>query len=424
MLVEATECCQCFSIVTVNLKCMATLRIELSSRPRQDGLHLLMLRITKDRKHKRVSAERYIRKAEFNPVAGFGRWVRTTNPGHAVINDHLKELITRYEEIETELLKMGNPVTLTGIKHRGKNQQDDRFIPYGQNEVARCLAKGLYRSSVKKKQVLAKLERFAGKEVRFADIDVPFLKKYTHEQLTKGKKANTIGTDHKAIRSIFKAAIADGLVPAISNPYLQFRISWEKTHRAKLSEEEIESLEALKVDEGTLSFHVLNMFLFSYYTAGMRFGDVLLLRWSDVVADRLVYRMAKTGDVQNIRLSTRAKQILTTYQKGKPEPQEFIFPLLRSEAVPIDYFGLTRVISAKNALVNKYLKKLTKSAGIAKNVSFHISRHSFAFMAIHKTGDVYAVSKSLRHKNLKTTDVYLEETDNTAADKVLNMVFR
>ncbi|MEK6781821.1 MAG: tyrosine-type recombinase/integrase [Bacteroidota bacterium] len=402
---------------------MATLRVELNSKPRQDGLHLLMIRITQNKKLKRVSAERFIKKSEFNRKAEFGKWVRTTNPGHKVINEHLRELISKYEEAQTEIIKRGSNLTLNNIRQKGSQKMDDQFIPYGLMEVERSKAKGLYRTSVKKKQLVNKIEAFAGSQVCFSDIDVTFLKRYTHDQLSKEKKLNTIGTDHKALRSIIKSAIADGVVRPENNLYLIFRIQWQKTNRAKLTELEIQAIEELNLVNDSLVTVVRDMFLFSYYTAGMRFSDVLLLQWKNIREGRLFYQMTKTGDIQNIFLVDKAKNILETYRNPSTDQTDYVFPLLHSTAVPADYVGRTRIISAKNALVNKYLTKIMEKAEITKRVSFHISRHSYAFMAISKTGDLYAVSKSLNHKNLGTTNVYMKENDNVAADKILREVF-
>lgn len=402
---------------------MATLKVELGSKPRKDGLHLVMIRITQNKKLLRVSTQRFIKKSEFNPNAEYGKWVRTTNPEHKVINEHIREMLSKYEAIQTNLLKDGSPLTLRSIKEKGSHQTNDEFKPYALLECERCLVRGVYRSAVKKRQVINKIEKFAGPNLRFADIDIAFLKKYTHDQLLKGKKANTIGTDHKSLRSIIRNAISDGIVRPENNPYLNFRITWQKTDRAKLNEEEIKAMEDLKLEDGSLLFHVRNMFMFSYYTAGTRFSDVLLLKWENIRNGRLFYKMAKTGDVQNIFITDRAQAILNYYKSLDSKPHDCVFPLVLSDELPSDYFGLTRVISAKNALANKYLKKLAEKAGVDKNVSFHISRHSFAYMAITKTGNLYAVSKSLRHKNLETTQVYLKESDNKEADMILKSVF-
>lgn len=154
---------------------MATLRIELNSKPRKDGLTLVMIRIIQNKKLLRVSTERFIKKGEFNPKAEYGKWVRTTNPDHKVINEHIRELLSKYENVQTNLLKEGSPITLRSIKTNGIQQTNDEFKPYALMECERCLARGVYRSAVKKRQLVNKLEQFAGPHLRFADIDNGFL---------------------------------------------------------------------------------------------------------------------------------------------------------------------------------------------------------------------------------------------------------
>jgi integrase len=80
-------------------------------------------------------------------------------------------------------------------------------------------------------------------------------------------------------------------------------------------------------------------------------------------------------------------------------------------------------ISRKNALINKYLKKICSLAGINKEVSFHSARHTFADLGRRKTKDVYAISKLLRHSKINITEKYLSEFDTETTDKALESIF-
>ena len=68
---------------------------------------------------------------------------------------------------------------------------------------------------------------------------------------------------------------------------------------------------------------------------------------------------------------------------------------------------------------NTFLKRWAERAGINKNISFHVSRHSFATLAINSGADLYVVSKLLGHTNIQTTQVYakiVDESKNKAID--------
>ena len=78
-------------------------------------------------------------------------------------------------------------------------------------------------------------------------------------------------------------------------------------------------------------------------------------------------------------------------------------------------FTLTNSIT-----INEQLKEWAKAAGINKNVCFHMSRHTFATMALTLGADLYTVSKLLGHQNITITQVYAEIIDEKK-DKAVDL---
>ena len=54
---------------------------------------------------------------------------------------------------------------------------------------------------------------------------------------------------------------------------------------------------------------------------------------------------------------------------------------------------------------NRALKHMAKNAGIAKLVTFHTSRHTFATLTITAGADIFTTSKLLGHTNVHTTEI-------------------
>lgn len=60
-----------------------------------------------------------------------------------------------------------------------------------------------------------------------------------------------------------------------------------------------------------------------------------------------------------------------------------------------------------NQKVNTYLKKIAMICGIEKNLTFHLSRHTFATtITLANDVPIESVSEMLGHTSLRTTQIY------------------
>ncbi len=192
-------------------------------------------------------------------------------------------------------------------------------------------------------------------------------------------------------------------------------------NKVKLTIEQIQAIENLELEKGSQLWHVKNYFLYSFYNAGIRFGDLCTLYWRNLVDGRLVYEMRKTGGKKNIRQLAPMQKILDRYRVPTSKPGDYIFPLLKKNYR--DPIELRKIISSKNARVNKLLKTLAKKAGIESSISFHVSRHTWAHYALKKGMDLYSISKALGHADLKITEEYIKSFDEEMLDKSMENLY-
>src|SRR5690606_34667513 len=61
--------------------------------------------------------------------------------------------------------------------------------------------------------------------------------------------------------------------------------------------------------------HAVNLWLLSFYFAGIRFGDLLLLKWDDFKDERLYYRMNKSHKYDSLKIPEKAKAIMEFYSQ-------------------------------------------------------------------------------------------------------------
>jgi len=74
-------------------------------------------------------------------------------------------------------------------------------------------------------------------------------------------------------------------------------------------------------------------------------------------------------------------------------------------------------------MINKYLKIIAEKAGITKNVTFHIARHSFARIAKDKAVDNLHLKNILGHSDITITERYMGNFETAETDAVLSSVF-
>lgn len=99
----------------------------------------------------------------------------------------------------------------------------------------------------------------------------------------------------------------------------------------------------------------------------------------------------------------------------------FTIPLLKPALDILDkYNGNLPVIS--NVKYNRYLKDMSKEAGINKLITSHWARHTGATLLLNKGVDMKIVSKICGHSSSKITEqVYAKLLDETIIDAVGNL---
>lgn len=423
-----------------------TCNIELASKPNKNGLHNVYLRVTENRKHRRKKLNVAVKKEDFNKNAKHGKWIRTTNPKEKQFNDYLiKEFDKATKELQN--LEIDGKATKEILIQELKSSRNISFTKFAEQRKDYFYQKGSYRNSKKYKSLLNKLSLFRNKEISFKEINLNFITEFESFLFTvKNERKpgfnlhkNTIAVHFSVFRAIIQEAIKNRYMKPENNPFMYYKPTEIKTQKEKLTIEEIDEINNLNLAENSLLWHCRNYFMFSFYCAGIRAGDLCLLKWNNISKEnRLEYTMGKTSNFASIKLQAQALKILSFYgQKGINNDNDYIFPLLSNtasyskantheeiETLPnIVKITLYNRISSMNALINKELKKLAIKAKIQKNISFHISRHSFADIARKKKISVFDVSKMLKHSSIKITEAYLRNFDTESQDQSMDDIF-
>jgi integrase/recombinase XerD len=401
---------------------MASFNVELNNKPfKNTNTYNLLLRITVNRKHARIKLNYAIHKKQFNPDPKEYKYVRASNPKHAVINSHIADKIQEVKDVITDLEKTHSTITANTIKVKMLSPDAMSFIEDG-TQLANTLEENNHFGNSKKyKTVIAKLSDFRkGEDIHFDEITPKFLASFEAYLVKLGNGVNTINGNFRTIRAIYYKAVEKGIADQSKNPFFIFKLKLSNSNKDRLNIEEILKIEELELDPDKLIYHVRNAFLFAFYNAGIRVSDLLMLTWENIQNGRLEYKMYKTNKVLSLRLLEKPLSILKEY---KNKGESYIFPFFSDKYDYSDPLFLHLQIESRTTLMNKYLKIIATKAEITKNVTTHTARHSFADIARQKTDNIYNLSKTLGHSSLKVTEAYLASFDDQAVDDTLDKMF-
>jgi len=131
------------------------------------------------------------------------------------------------------------------------------------------------------------------------------------------------------------------------------------------------------------------------YAAGLRLGEVLNLKLSDIDSGRMIVRVdqGKGKKDRNVMLSPALLETLRAYWR-ESRPRVWLFP------------GETGKRPLNATILQRGFVEAKLKAGITKPVSFHSLRHSFATQLLETGVNVRTIQALLGHRSLGTTQRY------------------
>ncbi|MFC3560522.1 phage integrase SAM-like domain-containing protein [Pedobacter jamesrossensis] len=192
------------------------------------------------------------------------------------------------------------------------------------------------------------------------------------------------------------------------------------TKDADTIKEEQSNFEALDLIDRPYLKHALNVWLFSFYFAGMRVSDVLRSKWSDFQNDRNYYSMGKNDKSGSLKIPEKALAILEQY-KSHEQKHDLIFPELKALDNLNNKYDVQRKIAYADKRLNKALAVISEDLGLTKKLTMHIARHTFGNLAGEKI-PIQMLQKLYRHSSITTTIGYQANFVHKDADEALDSV--
>lgn len=440
-----------------------TFNFELQSKPTGYPIYL---RISEGGQHRRFKTTIELkRKSDWDSNK---QKIKPSEDNHERWQNELDQLMETALNIHRELQRTTTSSSDKIIEQLRVGGHSESFLKFAETKVQECRTAGRMSSMNKYSQVCRKFIAFMEARdrdpysVTFKEMDYTFIvefdafmqsldnKQYmAHgdrpDSSTAGAKKlhpNYIAKILQYTNTIFKSAEKARIIKHEDNPFNTYKIKSVKTDRGDLTLDEVQRITRLDLREGSREWHSRNFFLFAMYCAGIRIGDLLCLRWSNVTEDgRLHYQMTKNHKIQDLPLLPPAMEILDLYRPSSEGPDDFIFPYIKKgkyaelfkEVKSVKDFDqlpgdkklvYKHTVSAKEALVNVGLKIIREKASITKPLSTHIARHTFGRLAKDVHTDNSVLQGLFLHSDLATTEKYMGRFSTDARDEALMEVFR
>ena len=390
------------------------------SKTLSDGKHPLMVRVCKDGKKKYQSIGISIHPSHWD--------FKKNEPNESCPNrDEIRLLIQQklYDLQKTILNKRieGKDFTASSLLKSSvtssclHNNVDECFIYYIKilKEQGRLRYAGMYEVS---HNSFIKFNN-GSLELPFNDIVVVWLKKYEAWMLKQGLAINTIGTRIRHLRAVFNMAIEHNVIDKECYPFHAYKVSKvsQTPPKRAMSKADIQKVISYQ-GKADIERLAIALFTFSYFTAGINFVDMAMLKQENIVDDKLCYTRAKTKKQIIIPLQEESKEIISNYSDGSTNRSGYLFPILsgynKSEAQIAN--RLHKVL----AKVNRALKQIGQELGLPIKLTTYVARHSFATVLKRAGVSTSIICESLGHSSEKITQIYLDSFEDSQIDEAFS----
>lgn len=401
----------------------SSIKLILRKKPNKEGLFPLVIRITKNRKSTYIYTGHYI---DFKFWDETNRKVKKSHPNSVRLNNLIAKKVAEASDTIIDLQSNNKELSTKQIKRQITK-------PFGEESFNSVSQKYLSELETNKKLTRYKTDKvrvnhvinFSGSDhLSFQEINENFIKEFiSYLRIRRKNSQRSIVNNLVVIRTIFNIAIRQGTVDSKYYPFGKgkIQIKFPETNKVGLTAKEVQKIENLK-NLSDQEEHARNVWLFSFYLAGMRVADVLKIKWKDIFDGRLHYRMNKNDKLLSLKLPEKLMPILNTYKKDKLSESDYIFPELKkaNEKNTKELLSKTNIATKK---LNKYLARIAEKAEINKKITMHIARHTFGNISGDKI-PIQMLQKLYRHSSITTTINYqsnfIHKDTDEALDKVIN----
>jgi integrase/recombinase XerD len=147
------------------------------------------------------------------------------------------------------------------------------------------------------------------------------------------------------------------------------------------------------------------------YSSGLRLSELRNIRLEQLQLDAGFIAVIGKGNKERVvPVGSKARAALERYFSSAGRPK-FVKP-----KTPANVFITSRGLPFSRAWMWKRIKDRARRAGIERNFTPHMLRHSFATHLMEHGADLRVIQELLGHANIGTTEVYTHVAGNRLRD--------
>ena len=221
---------------------------------------------------------------------------------------------------------------------------------------------------------------------------------------TKRVSGESVYLELAALRAFYKFAENEKLLPANLAENLSLPRRWQRLPKA-LSNAEIKKLLAPENPETPKSL-CDQAILELAYASGLRLSELKNLRLEQLHLDAGFINVVGKGNKERVvPVGRTAVTALNRYlEAGRPE--------LVTPKSPANVFLTQRGTPFAAVTLWLHIKHRVARAGVARPMTPHMLRHSFATHLLEHGADLRVIQELLGHVNISTTEIYTHVTGN------------
>ena len=335
------------------------------------------------------------------------------------VNEKIKQHIKQIKKCIESLEKSNSNYSADDVI-RAIEDERNNLINYINLISERLSMSGKQKTSDNYKTLAKRIYEFVGNDfTSIHDIDCDFVESFEAWLLSRGIKRNTSSFYIRNLRAVWNKAIDNGILPpTLTDPFKHVYKGVDITAKRAISVEDIKKIKSINLKAYPKLDFARDLFMFSFYTRGMSFIDIVSLKKSNIQDGMISYQRRKTGKLIHIKIEKDIKKIIDKYMRID---SDYIFPIATCKA--------DEYTKERNCLeyTNKSLKELAVYCNIGANLTMYVARHSWASIAQNVANvPLSVISKSMGHSSEKVTQVYLASFGNKEIDKanenIMNLI--